>query len=125
MRENGIRSVQTPKFIETTDSDHALGYAPNLLNQNFGVDAPDCVWVGDITCVWMRISPERGHPDRRDADTEIAVTWTARSPLRTPGSPHVDTRIAACGHRDRPTWTAVSRHVDTRIAACGYSHVVT
>ena len=52
MRDNGIRSVQTPKFIKTTDSNHDLGYAPNLLNQQFGVDAPDRAWVGDITYVW-------------------------------------------------------------------------
>jgi putative transposase len=52
MRENGIRSVHTPKFIKTTDSNHDLGYSPNLLNQDFGVDAPDRVWVGDITYVW-------------------------------------------------------------------------
>lgn len=52
MREHGIRAVQTPNFIKTTDSNHALGFAENLLKQDFCVDEPDRVWVGDITYVW-------------------------------------------------------------------------
>ena len=52
MAKNGIRSVHTPKFVRTTNSNHELGYSPNLLNQSFNVDAPDRVWVGDITYVW-------------------------------------------------------------------------
>jgi putative transposase len=52
MRDNGIRSVQTPKFTKTTDSNHDLGFTPNLLNQDIETTAPDRVWVGDITYVW-------------------------------------------------------------------------
>jgi putative transposase len=52
MRKHGIRAVQTPKFTKTTDSNHDLGFAPNLLNQDFETTAPDRVWVGDITYVW-------------------------------------------------------------------------
>ncbi len=33
----------------TTDSKHNLPVAPNLLNQQFDVDAPNKIWVGDIT----------------------------------------------------------------------------
>ena len=52
MREHGIRSVHTPRFHKTTDSNHSLGFAPNLLGQDFTTVAADRVWVGDITYVW-------------------------------------------------------------------------
>jgi transposase InsO family protein len=52
MREHGIVAVQTRRFHKTTDSNHTLGYAPNLLQQSFATHAPDRVWVGDITYIW-------------------------------------------------------------------------
>lgn len=51
MREAGIRSRIKKKFKATTDSRHNLPVAPNLLNQDFSVDAPDRTWVGDITYI--------------------------------------------------------------------------
>ena len=51
MRDNGIRAVQTRRFRKTTNPNHDLGYAPNLLQQDFSTLAPDCVWVGDITYI--------------------------------------------------------------------------
>jgi transposase InsO family protein len=52
MREHGIVAVQTRLFHKTTDSNHKLGFAPNLLQQNFATEAADRVWVGDITYLW-------------------------------------------------------------------------
>jgi putative transposase len=52
MREHGIVAVQTLLFHKTTDSNHALGFAPNLLQQNFATEAADRVWVADITYIW-------------------------------------------------------------------------
>ena len=40
------------RFKVTTDSDHNLPVAPNLLNREFSVAAPNKIWVGDITYVW-------------------------------------------------------------------------
>jgi transposase InsO family protein len=37
------------KFKTTTDSDHQLPVAPNLLEQNFDATGPNQKWVGDIT----------------------------------------------------------------------------
>ena len=51
MREAGIRSRTKKKFKATTNSRHNLPVAPNLLNQDFTVDAPDRTWVGDITYI--------------------------------------------------------------------------
>ena len=49
MRRNGIVGKPEPKWIATTDSQHDLPVAPNLVSREFGVDAPNRVWVGDIT----------------------------------------------------------------------------
>lgn len=51
MRKAGIRSRIKKKFKATTNSRHNLPVAPNLLNQDFSVDAPDRTWVGDITYI--------------------------------------------------------------------------
>lgn len=51
MKEAGIRSRTKRKFKATTNSRHNLPVAPNLLNQNFSVEAPDRVWLGDITYI--------------------------------------------------------------------------
>ncbi len=52
MRENGIVGRPKPKWKLTTDSNHNMPAAENLLDRKFKVDAPDKVWVGDITYVW-------------------------------------------------------------------------
>ena len=47
-----IKAKQHKKFKVTTDSKHNLPVAPNLLEQQFEVSEPNCVWVGDITYLW-------------------------------------------------------------------------
>jgi putative transposase len=54
MREAGLRAKSRRKYKATTDSNHALPVAPNLLEQNFSVERPDAVWVSDITYIWTR-----------------------------------------------------------------------
>jgi transposase InsO family protein len=51
MREAGLHSRTKKKFKATTNSKHNLPVAPNLLNQDFTVNAPDSAWVGDITYI--------------------------------------------------------------------------
>lgn len=49
MRQAGIASCRRPKRrMHTTDSRHARPVAPNLLKRDFGADAPNEKWVGDI-----------------------------------------------------------------------------
>jgi putative transposase len=51
MKANGIQGKQKRRFQVTTDSDHALPVAPNLLERDFTAEAPNRVWVGDITYI--------------------------------------------------------------------------
>ena len=52
MQQHGIRARGKRRFrITTTDSRHGLPIAPNLLNRNFAVAAPNRAWTGDITYI--------------------------------------------------------------------------
>ena len=47
----GLRCRQKRKFKATTDSSHSLPVAPNLLDRQFAVTAPNKAWVTDITYI--------------------------------------------------------------------------
>ncbi len=51
MKENGIRARRKKKFKITTDSNHKLPVAENILNRQFQTEEKDKVWVSDITYV--------------------------------------------------------------------------
>jgi transposase InsO family protein len=52
MKINGIRPVRTRKHKVTTNSNHSLGIAPNLLDGDFAADMPNRKWAGDISYIW-------------------------------------------------------------------------
>jgi transposase InsO family protein len=52
MRLHGWRAKAARKFKVTTNSNHKLPVAPNLLQQNFAASRPNEKWVSDITYVW-------------------------------------------------------------------------
>ncbi|MNE08910.1 IS2 transposase TnpB [compost metagenome] len=55
MQELGLRSCVAKRFrVKTTDSNHDLPIAPNLLNQDFKTAEPNKVWVTDITYIPCR-----------------------------------------------------------------------
>jgi transposase InsO family protein len=55
MQQNGLRARGRRRFrVVTTDSNHALPIAPNLLARNFTVAAPNTVWAGDMTYIPTR-----------------------------------------------------------------------
>jgi len=51
MAQHGIRARHKRKYIATTNSNHGLPVAPNLLERNFTATAPNQVWTSDITYV--------------------------------------------------------------------------
>ncbi len=61
----GIRCKQIKKFKATTDSNHTLPVAENLINQQFEAASPNQIWVSDITYIpteegWLYLA---GHKD--------------------------------------------------------------
>ncbi|BBI31889.1 transposase [Cohnella abietis] len=55
MREEGLRSCMSRKFkVSTTDSNHDLPIAPNVLQQDFKATKPNEKWVADITYIPCR-----------------------------------------------------------------------
>lgn len=52
MRFNGWRARAAKKFKATTNSNHQLPVAPNLLQQKFLAHQPNEKWVSDITYIW-------------------------------------------------------------------------
>jgi transposase InsO family protein len=49
MRAEGLQARKRRRFVATTNSDHTLAVAPNLINRQFQAAAPNQVWVGDVT----------------------------------------------------------------------------
>jgi putative transposase len=47
----GIKCKQVKKFKATTDSRHTLPVAENILEQQFEAEAPNQVWVSDLTYI--------------------------------------------------------------------------
>lgn len=82
MRRDGLRGRIRRCFRRTTDSNHRLPVAPNTLNRQFEVDAPDCVWAGDITYVrtaigWSYLAVIL------DLHSRLVVGWALADHLRT------------------------------------------
>ena len=55
MQENGLAARKKRRFKATTDSKHTKRIADNLLQRNFTADAPNQVWVTDVTAVWTLV----------------------------------------------------------------------
>jgi putative transposase len=54
MRENGLAAKTARKYRCTTDSNHDLPVAENLLDRQFDPEAPNEAWVTDITYIPTR-----------------------------------------------------------------------
>lgn len=49
----GLKVRCVKRFVRTTNSNHDHPIAPNGLNRDFAVAAPNTVWVSDITYLWV------------------------------------------------------------------------
>ncbi len=54
MKKAGIECKQRRRFCVTTQSKHVLPIAENILNREFSVRLPNCVWVTDMTYLWTQ-----------------------------------------------------------------------
>lgn len=52
MARLGFKVRYPKRYRLTTDSNHHFTIAPNILDRNFNVSAPNRVWTTDITYVW-------------------------------------------------------------------------
>jgi len=52
MRALGLKAIQAKKFKVTTDSNHSMPVAPDLIEQDFHAQAANEKWVSDISYVW-------------------------------------------------------------------------
>jgi len=52
MRKNNLAAVQRRKYRATTNSKHNWPVAPNIVSRNFTTDAPNKIWVTDMTYIW-------------------------------------------------------------------------
>jgi transposase InsO family protein len=54
MKQAHLEGRKRRRFRKTTDSNHRLPIAPNLLKRNFTATAPNQAWVTDITFLWTQ-----------------------------------------------------------------------
>jgi len=52
MKKAGVAVKRRKRFKKTTDSNHKLPLAANVLDRNFSVDRPNAAWCCDITYLW-------------------------------------------------------------------------
>jgi putative transposase len=83
MRYHGIRAIMArPRRVRTTDSRHDHPIAPNLINRNFVADAPNRIWLADITYIetdqgWLYLAAVMDLYSRR------IVGWAMQDHMRT------------------------------------------
>jgi putative transposase len=54
MKQAHLEGRKRRRFRKTTDSNHRLPIAPNLLERDFTASAPNQAWVTDITFLWTQ-----------------------------------------------------------------------
>lgn len=83
MRDNDIRAKSARKFRCTTDSNHPLPVADNLLGREFGPEGPNESWVADITYVptregWLYLAIVEDLYSRKVVGWSMAATMESR-----------------------------------------------
>ncbi len=68
MQEMGLAGVSRRKGTRTTRRDQTLRPAPDLVERSFTADAPDRLWVADVT---YGVPSSRRHPGRCDRDLSM------------------------------------------------------
>jgi transposase InsO family protein len=82
MKENSIQGKKRRRFIRTTDSNHNLAISPNLVDRKFDRQAPNQVWLSDITYLrtqagWVYLATVM------DGHTRKILGWSLADHMRT------------------------------------------
>jgi transposase InsO family protein len=83
MRGAGISAKTKRRFVRTTDSNHTLPVAENVLGRQFGVVEPNAVWVADVTYIptgegWVYLAAVEDLFSRAVVGWSMAATMTSR-----------------------------------------------
>jgi putative transposase len=83
MRDNDIRAKSARKFRCTTDSNHPLPVAPNVLGRQFDPQRPNESWVADITYIptregWLYLAVVEDLYSRKVVGWSMAATIESR-----------------------------------------------
>jgi transposase InsO family protein len=83
MREAGIAARTKRKFRQTTDSNHALPVAENVLDRDFNPDEPNTSWVADVTYIparegWLYLAVVEDLFSRKVVGWSMDQTMTSR-----------------------------------------------
>ena len=117
MRLQGWRAKAARKFKATTNSNHKLPVAPNLLQQNFAASKPNEKWVSDITYVWT----EEGWlylAVVMDLYSRMVVGWSMSERMTT--KLVIDALQMAIWRRDRPRGVII--HSDRGSQYCSHEY---
>jgi putative transposase len=122
MHHHGVRAITARRFpICTTDSHHALPFAPNRLAQNFTAERPNQVWLTDITCVptgegWLYLAA------MLDLFTRKIIGWAMGDHMR---AELIIAALSMAIHRQKPP-TGLVYHSDrgSQNAAADYRKVL-
>ena len=124
MRVHLIRARQTKRWrARTTDSNHALPVAPNVLNREFTAEAPNQKWVSDITYIptaegWLYLATVMDLCSRNIVGWSMASRRTLQL-VKDALKLAIAQRQPALGYKcpeDRPGWChpAVPHHRNAR-----------
>jgi putative transposase len=99
MKVKGLRAKAARKFKATTNSNHSLPVAPNLLEQNFEAKQPNEKWVSDITYIptdegWVYLAAVM------DLYSRMIIGWSLSE--RMTANIVVDALQMALGKRNKP-----------------------
>lgn len=117
LRRQGLRAKAARKYKATTNSNHTLPVAENLLQQNFTAQRPNQVWVGDMTYIgtdegWLYLAVVLDLYSRR------VVGWSMGE--RMPASLVCDALRMALFQRKMPRGVIV--HTDRGSQYCSHEH---
>ena len=83
MKRAGISAAVKRRFVRTTDSNHSLPVADNVLDRQFDPTEPNATWVADVTYIptregWVYLAAVQDLFSRRVVGWSMDATMTSR-----------------------------------------------